>query len=184
MSVEALEQIGHSAGYWSREEVVRMDNLACARMAAVHPQFLNAEIRASIGLMKRKIANPKYVRPSADEILSQLFGVAFDNPPSELAPIEERRLSVETAKAIRAAVAARHGLSLTDLDSDCRRKAIVTARHEAWYLICRDTILSYPRIARMSGGKNHTSVFYGVRKHADRNGLPRVREPNLAEAHP
>jgi chromosomal replication initiator protein len=69
-----------------------------------------------------------------------------------------------TGAQIVAAIAARHSLTVADITGQCRRKPFVRARQEA-YAALRAHGWSYPRIARAIGGRDHTTVMHGVRKH-------------------
>ena len=58
-----------------------------------------------------------------------------------------------------------YGLSVEDVRGAKRLRPLVHARHVAMYLI-RDllTNYSYPMIARIFDGRNHTTVISGVEK--------------------
>jgi hypothetical protein len=70
------------------------------------------------------------------------------------------------------AVAKRHGLKVPDLKGPCRRREYVLARQEAMWIGHVRLGMSYPDIGRRLGGKDHTTVLHGVKKHAKRHGLP------------
>ncbi len=72
-------------------------------------------------------------------------------------------------------VAERHGLALAALRSAGRQSTLVRARHEAMYLIALRTPMSLPQIGRVLGGRDHTTVIAGIRRHAERNRLPLPR---------
>jgi chromosomal replication initiator protein len=73
-------------------------------------------------------------------------------------------------------VAARHGLSPDDIRGHCRRRELVSARYEAMWQLCQATRpdgrpwLSLPAIARAFDHRDHTTVLYGIRKHAEKVG--------------
>ena len=77
-----------------------------------------------------------------------------------------------TMREIAQIVCRKHGCTISDLKSERRHKNLVQARHEAFYLARMTTIQSYPQIGRFFGGRDHSTVVHGVRKHAERNNLP------------
>jgi hypothetical protein len=165
-------------GYWTHDQIVEMDRNATLQMARYHSSHASPEIKAMLLKIKRRTEIPQFTPADTTRLLAELFADLPENDGNEdLHPAAVKRVYVETAKAIRKAVALRHGITVSDLDSDHRQKRLVLARQEAMYLVARDCpALSYPRMGRMFGGKDHTTVWHGIRKHADRNGLPRVRE--------
>ena len=64
---------------------------------------------------------------------------------------------------IKEEVCREFSITLTDFDGPCRKPHLVQARQKAWWLARQKTTLSFPQIAKFSGGKNHSSVVYGVR---------------------
>lgn len=62
-------------------------------------------------------------------------------------------------------VCEKHGVSLTEIVGNRRAKDIVAARHEAFWRLSRETLMSLPRIGYRMGGKHHTTVLHGIRKH-------------------
>ena len=71
-------------------------------------------------------------------------------------------------KQIARQVAAKHGVSVTDLLSARRDRPVAVARHEAFYRCRHETTLSLPEIGRRFGGRDHTTVLHGVRMHEQR----------------
>lgn len=72
-------------------------------------------------------------------------------------------------------IAARHGIRVTDLISHARSSAFIDARFEAAYELRRQLpSWSLPMIGKVLGGRDHSTIMNGIRKHADRNGLPRL----------
>lgn len=72
----------------------------------------------------------------------------------------------------------KHNVSIEDICSKRRSYSIVLARHEACYRLRDETTLSYPQIGTVLGDRDHTTVMHGVRKHAERHGLPLPGSPN------
>jgi len=71
-----------------------------------------------------------------------------------------------TMAAIIAEVARQHGLKAADIKGPRRHRAFVRARHEAMYRCYHETQNSLPVIGRALGNRDHTTVLYGIRKHA------------------
>jgi hypothetical protein len=65
-------------------------------------------------------------------------------------------------------VSVKHGVTIVDICSKRRPLHLVTARHEACYRLRHETTWSYPRIGTILGGRDHTTIIHGVRKHAKR----------------
>lgn len=61
-------------------------------------------------------------------------------------------------------VSAEFKVSIQDMVSARRTKAVVYPRHAAMYLCKRFTASSYPDIGRAFGKRDHTSAFYAVNK--------------------
>lgn len=166
-------------GYWTHDQYVEMDRNATLRLARFHPNHASPEIKAMLLKIKRRTEIPQFTPADTTRLLAELFADLPENDGGEdVHPSILSRIHVETAKAIRLAVARRHGITINDLDSNHRQRKLILARQEAMYLVARDCpSLSYPRMGRMFGGKDHTTVWHGIRKHASRNSLPKVREP-------
>lgn len=184
MTFEAERSL-KDAGFWRREQVVKMDHIATARMLSVHPELADEALKRSLGIVlgfdRRKArvrATELLDRLGAEGALAELFESYI--PVSPAAPPREGLIMVKTAAVIKRAVADKYGCSVSDLECECRSKALARARHEAMYLIARDTSFSYARIAKMFGDRDHTTVLNGIRKHAMRNSLPHVRMTNAA----
>ncbi|MFM8988210.1 MAG: helix-turn-helix domain-containing protein, partial [Alphaproteobacteria bacterium] len=56
------------------------------------------------------------------------------------------------------------GVSVEAIKGRSRQRPIVTARQTAMYVFRELTDLSYPAIARLFGGRDHTTVMHAVRK--------------------
>lgn len=86
-------------------------------------------------------------------------------PMPEATP-RERRIFQKTT--IIAEVAAKHGLSITELKSRDRAWRISHPRQEAMYELSKRTRMSLPAIARSLGLTDHTTVIHGIRAHEAR----------------
>ena len=86
----------------------------------------------------------------AHQVLTDLLPTADQRPP--------------TGEEILAVTAAAFGYSVEDIQSPSRRQPLVLARQIAMYL-CRElTDLSLPKIGRLFGGRDHTTVLHAVDK--------------------
>ena len=89
------------------------------------------------------------------------YGNAVEDTP-------EQRLVAPKWKQIAREVGKKHGVSLNELVSHRRSRPIVVARHEAFWRCRNETSLSYPQIGRLFGGRDHTTVLWGIRQHEKR----------------
>lgn len=65
---------------------------------------------------------------------------------------------------IRRAVCKRFNVTALDLDGTRRQADLVEARHVAFFLAKKMTDLSYPRIGRVFGFRDHSTVMHGCEK--------------------
>lgn len=77
-----------------------------------------------------------------------------------------------TRKSIIADVARRRRLSVEDLTGPGRWRDLAWARQEAMWLMKRTGKWSLSQIGGALGGRDHSTVIFGIRRHAERNGLP------------
>lgn len=73
-------------------------------------------------------------------------------------------------KLIIAEVADAHDVLIADLLSPRRAVRLVHARHEAMWRLRNETTMSLPMIGKRLGGRDHTTVLHGIRKHEERLG--------------
>ena len=92
--------------------------------------------------------------------------------PLSLWKHDARFMSKITISDIIERVAEKHGFSASDLKGRGRRSALNIARQEAMYEAYLSGRWSYAQIGRALGGRDHTTVLFGVRRHAERWGLP------------
>lgn len=69
---------------------------------------------------------------------------------------------------IAQSVAEKHGLRLKDLIGDERSRTYSRPRQEAYYAIYQTGAYSLPQIGRFFGGRDHTTVLFGIRAHEKR----------------
>lgn len=97
----------------------------------------------------------------------------FVNEDQHVPEPEPRRPSI---REIILAVCQKHQVHIREVRSAGRTKRIAFCRMECAYeirntVLVRGRMISLPEIARHLGGLDHTTVLYGIRKHAERNGL-------------
>lgn len=68
-------------------------------------------------------------------------------------------------KRIRMEVCQKHGIALVDLIGERRDRLSAKARHEAFYRMRHETTMSLPAIGRRMGGRDHTTVMNGIKRH-------------------
>lgn len=68
------------------------------------------------------------------------------------------------ADLILSEVAGASGFTVDQLKGDSRARRIVIARHYAMHRLSEETAMSTTQIGRVLGGKDHTSVIYGIRR--------------------
>lgn len=72
--------------------------------------------------------------------------------------------------AILQQVAEKHAVPVHEITGARRTKRVAYARQEVMYRARKETRLSTPQIGTLLGGRDHTTVIYGVRAHAARLG--------------
>jgi chromosomal replication initiator protein len=78
-------------------------------------------------------------------------------------------------KNILKSTAEKHGLTVNDILCGSRSVVLIHARQEAMYECARLTLLSYPQMSRVFGGRDHSTIMHGIRRHMGRSGAPSVR---------
>lgn len=72
-----------------------------------------------------------------------------------------------SCKLIAEVVSGNYEIPLRELYSQRRETGLVLPRHMSWYLAKTLTSRSYPEIGRYMGGRDHTTIMYGVRQMGD-----------------
>lgn len=100
---------------------------------------------------------------------------AFKPKPQKVKPIQRDLINVTEGgthpfvwRLIVDEVCTKYQCTFGEIIGGQRAKWIVVARHEAFYRLSKETALSLPQIGRLMGGKDHTTVLHGCRKHASR----------------
>lgn len=134
----------------SRIKAVRASLGAATKPGSVPPAMVGRKVPKAPA-----VDPPKPVLAVAAEEPGEFYGPFLRIPP---APWE----------IILREVSDKHGISIIDIKSDRRSVPLVRARHEAMYRMSKETLLSYPQIGRRLGGKDHTTVLHGARRHRER----------------
>jgi len=92
--------------------------------------------------------------PLSEEVAHKVLADLL--PPSQAREITSDLILDETAKMF--------GWTIDDLCGKSRRRPLVTARQIGMYVMRELTDFSYPRIAEVFGGRDHTTVMYAVDK--------------------
>ncbi len=72
--------------------------------------------------------------------------------------------ALNRAQQILGLIADKSGLEVSILISGWRKRDYVAARHAAMFLVYEYTSLSYPAVARLFGGRDHSTVIHACRK--------------------
>lgn len=101
-------------------------------------------------------------RPLSPAALQRLADRIADPMPKPLLTEHQR------VKAILRAVAEKHGLLVSDLLGPSTLSRVSTARFEAQWRMRTELELSYPKIGKWTGGRDHTCAMRGVKLHEAR----------------
>lgn len=150
----AVQQRTHRIGY---DMPVR--NYASGMEAAAESAAARLRLREPLRLMAPKpvaAAPPRPVEPRRRQPRDLLLVVAPD-------PID---VPMTSAQRIIKDICHKHGCTMGELYSARRAHPLVVARHEAMYRLSKETSMSLPAIGRRLGGRDHSTVIHGVKKHA------------------
>lgn len=70
-----------------------------------------------------------------------------------------------TGKEIIREVCKKHQVTIPELKGIRRSRQFVIARHEASYRLSKETTLTLGQIGILVGGRDHTTILHGIRKH-------------------
>lgn len=73
-------------------------------------------------------------------------------------------INYERLYGILSLTAARYGVALGDLFSQCRSASVVRPRHVAMYLTRVLTALSYPEVGDLFGGRDHSTTIHACNR--------------------
>ena len=86
-------------------------------------------------------------------------------PRSVASPLT--RTMADWAKVIALEVAGKHGLTFDCLTANDDKRVFIVARREAWHAIYATGRCSLPMLGAWFGGRDHTTIRSGIRKHAE-----------------
>ncbi|WIY54132.1 helix-turn-helix domain-containing protein [Devosia sp. YIM 151766] len=134
--------------------------------------------KAALGIKAHyNIASVKSAAPPVQKAVAAAVAPAQLEPPIVIVVTQEQIdeaddrtpiIPMPSGKAILREVSEKHKVAMVDLLSTRRARAYVLARHEAMYRMRHETSMSYPQIGRRMGGRDHSTVMHGIRKHAER----------------
>ncbi len=151
--------------YETRHQIVKAKSAAqdvalpddIAEMMARHE---TDNVRELEGLLTQVLARAKLTKEPLTPALAQAVLTKNSARP---APPTRRATSLDQ---VLQATAKYHQLSMDDLLSKRRTKAVVRARQIAMYLAREETEASFPQIGAALGGRNHSTVLHGYQKIA------------------
>jgi hypothetical protein len=76
----------------------------------------------------------------------------------------------EKSIGIIAEIAQKRGVSFVNVMGKSQVRSTCVVRDECFYELRMQTKLSLPQIGRLVGGRDHSSVFWGIKRHAARIG--------------
>lgn len=152
ISVADLKASGHDGPTVSRVSMARDKAVWRCRTEVGARSTLIAEILCR--------CNHSFVSPAV-----QRHQVRVDGDPANISEARKLKTAVEQ---IKSEVSLKHGVTVEDIDSPKRALHMVAARHECMWRLRNETGASYHQIARQLGGKDHTSVISGIRRHQAR----------------
>lgn len=138
----------------------------CDLEGACAPEAMRAHICVTAGLLAHQ--------QGAEKAADILRAIAAALAP-EIA--REKRLStpVRDLRSIALDVCDRHGITFDEMCGDRRVRDITTARHEFMALAYGTGRYSYPKIGQFLGGRDHTTIMHGVRKHRAKAACEHLR---------
>lgn len=125
-----------------------------ARIAVMAKDMTLSEIRQAHALLAGRIAHYEGQR-ALEEQCGQVVDAA-----RKIAP---------TFAQIAFAVAQKHSLTVADLTGGSRSPVFAHPRQEAYWTVHKfRPDLSLVRIGQLFGGRDHTTILYGIRRHEER----------------
>jgi chromosomal replication initiator protein len=79
----------------------------------------------------------------------------------DLLKIKRKGVSVDL---VLKEVAHAFNIKVSDIKSNKKYSSVVLPRHVCMYLLKKLTDMSFPEIGQVLGGKNHSTIIYGVKK--------------------
>lgn len=150
--------------YDTRRRIVKAKSAAQAvalpdDIAELMARHETDSVRELEGLLNQVLARTKLTQEPLTLALAQ---AVLDKNSAQPQPAR-RAASIDQ---VLQATAKYHQLSMDDLLSKRRTKAVVRARQIAMYLAREETDASFPQIGAALGGRNHSTVLHGYQKIA------------------
>lgn len=124
-------------------------------------QFARARMKAGpMPEKRRRFGVPIRYEPKR---LPLRFSIIEEEPPE----VEPEYACLSSAEIITQ-VANKHGLRVAQIKGSTRTVPVVTARQEACWRLREERQLSWAQIGNLLGGKDHTTILAGYRRHAER----------------
>lgn len=144
------------------------------RMAIAAPMYAPQWLKARIVRAAKQAAGKD--RLSVSELLTEFQSRARENG-YELVLVQDdvkrhASFAFQELKKIIEEVADKYDVSVNEIKSPSRVRAIVKPRQEFFYRAKTETLKSYPEIAQFCGGRDHTTVIHAVNKFASDNDFP------------
>ena len=80
-------------------------------------------------------------------------------------------LPLTPAQNIIKEVADKHGVTVAQIKNHSHKMKIVKARQEAAYRMKTELLLSLPKIGRVMGKRDHTTILHAIRRYKKSNGI-------------
>ncbi len=108
-----------------------------------------------------------FTRKEVDKIIDAAMKKAIEKEREETKKraIRKRNLKLFPLFDITTKVCEKYGVSYDEVQSNSRMHYVVLARWEIWVLARKNHAYSYPRIGIETGGKDHSTVLYGIRHY-------------------
>lgn len=142
-----------SMSIWDLSEADRRARMAAraARAAGKQRRQNGAKPRDVLSIATVKLVHNPKTNPNRD-----ILRLTPDFPPA----LHWKRIVLEVCDEF--------GVTFLDLVSERRDKILTRPRQKAMYRLRHETTMSLPAIGRRLGGRDHSTVHYGIRRHRER----------------
>ena len=148
-------------GFFLKADLLKMNERFCAAMAEAG--YLPSEPRTfSYKQRYFPCISISFKLPWPGFYMTPLPLTKSKPMPTKIRPSRMRLLALQ--------VADKHGLTVEDMRSECRKQRFGRARQEFYYRARTELARSYPQIGRFLN-KDHSTVIHGLKKFAERTGL-------------
>jgi len=117
---------------------------------------------------RQRVARTERMKQHMGEVRSphKLFSAPIIEVDANGHPIDPER--TPAWKRIAREVCLKHQVSMAELLSMRRSQFLCLARYEAFWRCREETTMSLPQIGYRFGGRDHTTVLHGIRRHEER----------------